>query len=395
MSRGGLSCYRCGKNFRMGQEKALHGHIGRCLGAGGSAQEMRKMIINPDMKPSSSRPQSQASYGDTADECGAVDAYYDHYGVGIADHDDENESFNPFVIEKHIGVRLPQKILAAIAEKKIPSLEYGKEDPTRTYQLLQEERRLSFRADHGAQESDLFSLRQVKDGSEGKRRREWTAHTAAILNAAAIKTNASISEAEIWLDAFRKIVENSDASGQIVIPESFRTIRSAVKRAVVSDEHNIDVKSFRFKLSDLLGIGDFEGYAVGPYLDVMDVISDELLSIDCCNLDICPIEEVDNLGGRIRSSFASADVFHGLSQSIKSDYGESAVCLPIAVGVDDTPYGGLRGKSSAPVYIRIVTIKEPECWKEGHTRLIGFAPKFDVSYHTIPYLFHLNLSSTF
>ena len=217
-------------------------------------------------------------------------------------------------------------------------------------------------------------------GCDGSMRKA-SARTFCLLNEVFVENDLSVRGGDRVLQAFREILEDAGVATNVVLPKSAKSIKQAIVR---SCPDGLDPKRFSCKITDILGFGDFRGEAVGWHFDVMNVIADELLNLNDYDIHLEPVNEPEPTRDEnqyhhcLKSSFASGLVFEELSFHVKTDYGQSAVCLPIAVSVDDTAFGGLRNRSSAPVYIKILTVKEPFCWQEERIRLVGFCPRLNV-----------------
>jgi hypothetical protein len=206
---------------------------------------------------------------------------------------------------------------------------------------------------------------------------------SCLLNDAIVKNDLSANGADLFLDAFKDILEEAGLDKKVLhrLPLSMRSLKRHIS------QHCPDVLSplqYSCKIRDILGC-DIRGEAVGWYFDIMTVLADELLHLNDFDIHLEPVKESVTSPATdhdhrhcFRSSFASGLVFEEMTVRIRCDYDDSTICLPIAVSVDDTAFGGLRNRSSAPVYIKILTVKEPLCWKEEHIRLIGFCPRLNV-----------------
>ena len=212
---------------------------------------------------------------------------------------------------------------------------------------------------------------------KGCDRRYLSFEAVCLLNAAMVENHLSIASNDKYLDAFRQILNSSGVQDAVFLPVSSRAMKEKIRTSCDSSLKPVD---FSKKLSDILGIGDFDGEAVGCHFDIMSVLADEMLSLSSSEIFVKPDVVNDENGQPIRSSFASGEVFCELSSCIREDYGVSTFCLPIAVSVDDTAFGGLRNRSSCPVYIKILSLRYPLNTNADHVRLVGFCPRFNVSY---------------
>ena len=227
--------------------------------------------------------------------------------------------------------------------------------------------------------SDREMVAKWKKQSKTKRcdRRYLSFEATCLLNAAMVENNLSVSANDKYLSAFRQILKSAGVENAVFLPISSRAMKENVRASCCSSLKPIE---FSKKLSDILGIGDFDGEAVGSHFDIMSVIADEMLSLNTSDIFVTPDVVNDEDGQRIRSSFASGTVFSDLSKFVREDYGESTFCLPIAVSVDDTAFGGLRNRSSCPVYIKILSLRHPLNTNGDRVRLVGFCPRFNVSF---------------
>jgi hypothetical protein len=205
-----------------------------------------------------------------------------------------------------------------------------------------------------------------------------------LLNEAIVQNGLSpVKGADLFLGAFKSILEEAGVGRNVIrhIPLSARSL----KRNILEFYPEFFTPTqYLCKIGDILGY-DIRGEAVGWSFDIMAILADELLHLNDYDIHLEPVKEyVTNPATAhahhqcFRSSFASGLVFEEMSIRVRSDYDDTTICLPIAVSVDDTAFGGLRNRSSAPVYIKILTVKEPLCWKEQHIRLIGFCPRLNV-----------------
>jgi hypothetical protein len=132
----------------------------------------------------------------------------------------------------------------------------------------------------------------------------------------------------------------------------------------------------------------FDGEAIGYYVDLLQLISEDLLvKIDLDDIVTQPPLPNRKQGERPeRGHYCSGAEFKNLHQQVSIDYGNDAIPLCICISMDDTHVKSLNQKKICPVYYRLLNLKHPLATREEYQPLIGFAPFFNVR---IYYLFNL------
>jgi hypothetical protein len=121
--------------------------------------------------------------------------------------------------------------------------------------------------------------------------------------------------------------------------------------------------------------------ASGIGMDIMEVISEFLVSHDFDYFDFLPIMDIKN-GQRHYSTFTSAKLYHQVYKETQDLCGMDVIPICFQIAQDGTPIqsGGVGNKSITPVHMRILNVKNKESLNdENNCSLIGFAPSFTVS----------------
>ena len=143
--------------------------------------------------------------------------------------------------------------------------------------------------------------------------------------------------------------------------------KRSIKRILDNRNHNID---------------DFI-IAKGSGLNIIQILSEYLLTIDAKDIDLKPdIQFHPITEERIYSRFATGDMFFHICKRVKDIYGEDVIPICIALGYDGTDIsggGGSAPKSATPINVRILNSSDNIFMLKKSTMLTGFAPLFTVS----------------
>ena len=122
--------------------------------------------------------------------------------------------------------------------------------------------------------------------------------------------------------------------------------------------------------------------ASGIGMDIMEVVSEFLVSHDFDYFDFLPIMDIKNGQQRHYSTFTSAKLYHQVFKETQDLCGTDVIPICFQSAQDGTPVqsGGVGNKSITPINMRILNVKNKESLNdENNCSLIGFAPAFTVS----------------
>jgi len=121
--------------------------------------------------------------------------------------------------------------------------------------------------------------------------------------------------------------------------------------------------------------------ATGIGLDVMEIISETLISHDFNDFSFTPNLDIRN-GQRCYSTFITADLFKSIFDRVQLIYGEDVYPFCFQWAFDSTPIsgGGCGTKNITPLNIRSLQFKDHSIFRSiTNCTLIGFFPCFTVS----------------
>ena len=123
--------------------------------------------------------------------------------------------------------------------------------------------------------------------------------------------------------------------------------------------------------------------AKGNGLNIIQIISENLLTINSNEIDLEPVIQYDPITDeRVYSRFATGDFFFHICDRVKNIYGENVVPIVVQLGYDATDIsggGGSAPKSATPINVRILNASDNIFGLKKSTMLTGFAPLFTVS----------------
>ena len=121
--------------------------------------------------------------------------------------------------------------------------------------------------------------------------------------------------------------------------------------------------------------------ASGIGMDLMEVLSEVLVSNDFDYFDFLPILDINN-GNRSYSTFATAKLYHKTFDEVQVTCGDDVYPFCFQLALDGTPIasGGVGNKSITPVNVRFLQVKSKTALNdEDKCSLVGFSPSFTVS----------------
>ena len=121
--------------------------------------------------------------------------------------------------------------------------------------------------------------------------------------------------------------------------------------------------------------------AKGYGLNLIQLVSEYLITIDLKHIHTKPQIEYDSDGSRIIGSFASADLYSHIFAETQEVYGADVIPICLGLSYDATDIGGGGGsaiKSATPFNIRVLNVSDEVFPLQESTILGGFAPNLTV-----------------
>jgi hypothetical protein len=121
--------------------------------------------------------------------------------------------------------------------------------------------------------------------------------------------------------------------------------------------------------------------ASGIGLDVLEIISETLVSHDYEKFDFLPKSEMYN-NERCISSFVSADFYKVIFEKVQNTCGVDVFPFCFSYGCDSTPVsgGGVGTKNFTPLNIRFLQFNDMDMFRSTESRsLVGILPAFTIS----------------
>ena len=122
--------------------------------------------------------------------------------------------------------------------------------------------------------------------------------------------------------------------------------------------------------------------AKGSGLDIIQIISEYCITIECDKFDFEPEITYDKNGERIYSRFVTADLYSHIFHETHIRYGEDVTPICIQLNYDATDVssgGGSAPKSLTPLHVRVLNVSDEIFPLQASTILAGFAPLLSVS----------------
>jgi hypothetical protein len=209
----------------------------------------------------------------------------------------------------------------------------------------------------------------------------------------------SAKQGDGLLFLLRKLFLRHPTIDDIFLYKEIRSINTSVGKAL----HDIySIIEFKFEYPEmLLGVNEQERtkirnklrhavdkstntiyMAKGIGLNVIELISDSVLSMKPTDLDQVPVVEFHNGHDKIYNRFASGRAFKIIYDEVQYRYGENVTPICIQFSFDATEMnggGGSQAKTATPFYIRILNVANEIFSLDANTILAGFAPELTVS----------------
>jgi hypothetical protein len=109
--------------------------------------------------------------------------------------------------------------------------------------------------------------------------------------------------------------------------------------------------------------------AIGSFVDPLELISEDMLGLNPEEIYFGP-----PAAGEF-NDFCSGFMYRSACEFAASRFHDNSIPLPIAVNVDDTPFGGLRRRSACPLYIKNMALKSLKSLRKDNYVLAGVAPE--------------------
>ena len=122
--------------------------------------------------------------------------------------------------------------------------------------------------------------------------------------------------------------------------------------------------------------------AKGYGLNIIQLVSEYLITTDLKDIHTKPQIEYDSEGNRIIGSFASANFYSHVYEETQQVYGEDVIPICLGLSYDATDIGGGGGsaiKSATPFNIRVLNVSDNVFPLQASTILGGFAPSLTVN----------------
>jgi hypothetical protein len=196
------------------------------------------------------------------------------------------------------------------------------------------------------------------------------------LDLAKIFVNNQISKdaADDILKCVAGIVSRHKAEELITIP---RTSRSVLKSVLSSG--NLKSKTIQYKrsisavLREMLRLEEHlpesRLCAIGSFIDPLELIAEDMVGLKPEDIYFCPPVEGEF------NDFCSGKMYRSACELSAAQFHDNSVPLPIAINVDDTPFGGLRRRSACPMYVKNMALKSIKSLRKENYILAGIAPE--------------------
>jgi hypothetical protein len=129
--------------------------------------------------------------------------------------------------------------------------------------------------------------------------------------------------------------------------------------------------------------------AKGYGLNIIQLVSEYLITTDLKDIHTKPQIEYDTEGNRIIGSFASANFYSHIFDETQEVYGDDVIPICLGLSYDATDIGGGGGsaiKSATPFNIRVLNVSDDVFPLQESTILGGFAPNLTVMLYPFRYI---------
>jgi hypothetical protein len=198
----------------------------------------------------------------------------------------------------------------------------------------------------------------------------------------------------------KEFVDRHPTIENVFIYKKMKSINSAVSRALSSlyDSFEINInfpeqllgKDNNEKLKVKRALDQRNNNTSGQYiiakgygLNIIQLVSEYLITTDLKDIHTKPQIEYDSEGNRIIGSFASADFYSHVFEETQQVYGEDVIPICLGLSYDATDIGGGGGsaiKSATPFNIRVLNVSDNVFPLQASTILGGFAPNLTVNF---------------
>jgi hypothetical protein len=185
-------------------------------------------------------------------------------------------------------------------------------------------------------------------------------------------------------EALVKLINDCYLSGKkhysILITKSYRTIKKAVLKAVLSDYR---IVKCMIPYPDSLFL-QAETAAVGVHLDILQIAAEILLRFKPAYVALQPTIAYNEKKERIYSDMASGIAYESCYESIKKKFGSDVYPLCICISGDEVQINKKGSMGCKPWYVSIANIKAEFHHDSKNIECIGYSPDW---LHTKVYAF--------
>ena len=201
------------------------------------------------------------------------------------------------------------------------------------------------------------------------------------------------------LEFLKQFIDRHPTIENVFLYKKMKSVNSAVSRALSSlyDSFEINInfpdqllgKDNNEKLKVKRALDQRNNNTSGQYiiakgygLNIIQLVSEYLITTDLKDIHTKPQIEYDSEGNRIIGSFASANFYSHVYEETQQVYGEDVIPICLGLSYDATDIGGGGGsaiKSATPFNIRVLNVSDNVFPLQASTILGGFAPNLTVN----------------
>jgi hypothetical protein len=209
----------------------------------------------------------------------------------------------------------------------------------------------------------------------------------------------------------KQFIDRHPTIENVFLYKKMKSVNSAVSRALSSLYESFEIninfpdqllgKNNNEKLKVKRALDQRNNNTSGQYmiakgygLNIIQLVSEYLITTDLKDIHTQPQIEYDSEGNRIIGSFASADFYSHVFEETQQVYGEDVIpiCLGLSYDATDIGGGGSAIKSATPFNIRVLNVSDDVFPLQTSTILGGFAPNLTVN--NILNMIHFIFSNT-
>jgi hypothetical protein len=184
-----------------------------------------------------------------------------------------------------------------------------------------------------------------------------------------VRTGISETECDIVIEKISKM--NARRGVGLYMPKTFKAMKTAIEKTINEDYsiRSVDVVLNR----DFFGSDGIIG-ATGYALNLLETLSEMLLTIDVKDFHFSPLRQTNSSGEKIISVPASGAAFEHIFETVQESFGKDVFPLCYVISGDDLILNKTGSRKAKPWYVQIANMGKENYNKDASVQCIGFSP---------------------